>query len=86
VWRRDGKELFYLTLDLTLVAVPTAFKAGGFAPGTARPLFQNQDLRLPTIAGGNPYEATADGQRLLAVLTVGEEVSSPIVLQTGNRP
>jgi len=86
VWRRDGKELFYLTLDLTLVAVPTALTAGGLEPGTARPLFRNPDLRLPTIAGGNPYEAAADGQRLLAILTVGEEESSPIVLQTGVRP
>ncbi|HYN05409.1 MAG TPA: protein kinase [Vicinamibacteria bacterium] len=86
VWRADGKELFYLTLDRTLVAVPTTVAASGLEPGTARPLFQNQGLRLPTIAGGNPYAATADGQRFLAIVTVGEEESSAIVLQTGARP
>jgi Tol biopolymer transport system component len=82
VWRGDGRELFYLTPDSTLVAVPIAATAGGLEPGTARPLFQNRDLRLASVAGGAPYEATADGQRFLAIVTVGEAESSPIVLET----
>ena len=86
VWRADGSELFYLTPDRTLVAVPIALSAGGLEPGTPRPLFRNPDLRLPTIAGGRPYEVTADGLRFLAIVTVGEAESSPIVLQTGARP
>jgi Tol biopolymer transport system component len=86
VWRADGSELFYLTPDRTLVAVPIALAAGPLEPGTPQPLFRNPDLRLPTIAGGRPYEATADGQRFLAIVTVGEAESSPIVLQAGARP
>ncbi len=83
VWRRDGKELFYLAPDRTLVAVPIALTAGGLAPGAARPLFQNAGLRLAILAGATPYGASADGQGFLAILTVGEAESSPIVLQTG---
>jgi len=83
VWRGDGRELFYLTPDSTLVAVPIAATAGGLEPGTARPLFRNRDLPMRTGTGSAPYAATADGQRFLAILTVGEADSSPIVLQTG---
>ena len=86
VWRRDGKELFYLTLDLTLVAVPTARSASDLDRGTARALFQTQGWQLPTGPGRSPYAAAADGQRFLTILIVGEAESSPIVLQTGARP
>jgi Tol biopolymer transport system component len=82
VWRGDGKELFYLSLDRTLVAVPIALTAGGLEPGTGRPLFRDA-VRMATIAGATPYDATTDGQRFLAVVTVGEAESSPILLQTG---
>jgi Tol biopolymer transport system component len=86
VWRRDGKELFYLTPDLTLSAVPTALGPGGFEPGAARALFQSRGLLLPSSPGSSPFAAAADGQRFLAIVTVGEAESSPIVLQTGVRP
>jgi dipeptidyl aminopeptidase/acylaminoacyl peptidase len=85
VWRRDGKELFYLTLDRTLIAVPTARSASGLEPGTARALFQKRGMALPASPGSSPYAAAADGQRFLTILTVGEAESSPIVLQTGAR-
>jgi Tol biopolymer transport system component len=82
VWRRDGKELFYLAPGRTLVAAPIRSAAGGLEPGTGRPLFHNASLRLATVAGATPYAATADGQRFLAIVTVGEAESSPIVFQT----
>ena len=40
-WRRDGKELFYLAPDLTLMAVPIS-AANGFGYGVAKPLFHTQ--------------------------------------------
>ena len=86
VWRRDGKELFYLTPDLTLSAVPTALSPGGLEPGTARALFQSRGLHLPSSPGGSPYAAAADGQRFLDDPHRGRGESSPIVLQTGARP
>jgi hypothetical protein len=62
-WRRDGLELFYLSSDNKLMAVPIP---GGNAlePGLPKTLF---DVRIPL--SGNPYRSnyavTADGQRFL---------------------
>ncbi len=58
LWRRDGRELFYLAGD-TLMAVPV--KTGAtFEPGVARPLFSRV-----ARSSGMPYDATGDGQRFL---------------------
>ena len=82
VWRRNGKELFYLAPDHRLVAVPIAVEAGGLDPGPARPLFHDAGLHVVSTGGATPYNATTDGQRFLAILQIGESESSPIVLQT----
>jgi len=61
-WRRDGKELFYLAPDLTLMAVPIV-AANGFEYGVAKPLFHTQ-----TIVGSTQtftYAVSADGERFL---------------------
>jgi eukaryotic-like serine/threonine-protein kinase len=83
MWRRDGKELFYLAPDRALVAVPMTLTQNGLTAGTAKPLFRNAAMRLATVAGNSPYAVSADGQRILAIVTVGEAEASPIVLQTG---
>lgn len=63
-WRRDGRELFYLALDGTLMAVAVS-PGSGFEPGTPRPLFST-DLRLtPPGSLMNEYAVSPDGQRFL---------------------
>jgi len=59
-WRRDGRELFYLSLDRRLMAVPVN-TGGKFRAGTPVPLFDMGD-RDPTGFG---YDVSADGQRFL---------------------
>jgi eukaryotic-like serine/threonine-protein kinase len=62
-WSHDGRELYYLRSDGTLMAV--AVKAGPtFEPGTVRPLFKTS---LPTgiSAYRMGYIPAADGQRFL---------------------
>jgi Tol biopolymer transport system component len=54
-WRRDGKELYFLSTDQTLMAVPITVGTS-VAPGTPQPLFASD------IAG---YAPSADGQRFL---------------------
>ncbi|MBK9063906.1 MAG: serine/threonine-protein kinase [Acidobacteria bacterium] len=83
MWRRDGKELFYLAPDRTLVAVPITLTQGALTAGTAKPLFRNPALRLASVSGNTPFGVSADGQRILAIVTVGEAEASPIVLQMG---
>ena len=58
-WRRDGNELFYLSAQNELMAVPVEHSNGGLSAGTPKVLFKT------TSAGLNPYAVTPDGQRFL---------------------
>jgi Tol biopolymer transport system component len=79
-WRQDGKELFYVSLDDRLMAVPIKFTAGGktFEAGVPAALFS-------TPIGGagqqnrQQYIVSGDGQRFL-MNTVTNEPPSPITL------
>ena len=66
-WRRDGSELFYLSTDQTLMAVPVTSKSGYFDAGRATPLFRTRILTIGSqIASlGSYYDVTPDGQRFL---------------------
>jgi DNA-binding winged helix-turn-helix (wHTH) protein/Tol biopolymer transport system component len=63
-WRRDGRELYYLAPDGTLMAVAVSSSDDLFHAGRAAPLFQT---RIPAdiIAFRNHYAASRDGQRFL---------------------
>jgi hypothetical protein len=75
-WRPDGSEIFYLTPDRTLVAVPVSWQSG-FQPGRPVPLFKTRIVG-PLFAGMRyPYAVTRDGQRFL--MYVGEP-SSPLAV------
>jgi eukaryotic-like serine/threonine-protein kinase len=58
-WRRDGKELYYLTAN-QLVAVAVDGSSPSFKTGSLTPLFdlERWDARWQ-------YDVTADGQRFL---------------------
>jgi dipeptidyl aminopeptidase/acylaminoacyl peptidase len=76
-WRRDGRELFYLAPDKTLMAVPIA-AGGSFEPGTPVALFAT---RIPTgslTSDRNHLVVAADGQRFLVNNLVDEGNTSPI--------
>jgi eukaryotic-like serine/threonine-protein kinase len=78
-WRRDGKELFYLAPDGKLMTVEV--KAGPtFEAGAATPLFQTR-RRVPVSATDLfSYDVSADGQRFLVNMDVGEVASSPLTV------
>jgi len=67
-WRKDGKELFYLSLDGDLVSVPIT-PGSPPEPGDPRVLFRT---RVPVIPWFDQFAATADGQRFLLLDSVGE--------------
>ena len=76
MWRADGKELFYLAPDSTLMAVSIDLKGESQAPeiGPARPLFSTGIL----ISNRRQYAVAADGQRFL--LNVAEHRANPTLL------
>jgi eukaryotic-like serine/threonine-protein kinase len=81
-WRRDGRELFYRTPDRKLMAAP--IKAGAnFDSGTPQALFELPPEPPAWIQGGvdqRVYAPSADGQRFLIGVPVGEESSAPITV------
>jgi eukaryotic-like serine/threonine-protein kinase len=72
-WRGDGRELFYVSQDSSLMAVSVDDQATASASG-ARVLFRTAAPGLSGIAG-QPYDVAPDGERFLLKLQAG---SSPI--------
>ena len=76
-WRRDGKELFYISSNRKLMAVDVKGNGSTFEAGVPKALF---DLRLQTPALPGPrnfYIAAANGQRFLVVSASEERISTP---------
>jgi eukaryotic-like serine/threonine-protein kinase len=75
-WRRDGREIFYLSPDHhTLFAAEVIANGDDFQVTKVQSLFTTQ-----AVAGvGYPYDVSADGNRFLFVTGV-EETSSPLTL------
>jgi Tol biopolymer transport system component len=77
-WRGDGRELFYVSPAGRLMAVDVGAKGDRIEVG----------LPVALFAGVNPdpstdhYAATADGQRFLVPLPVGEEAAARIHVVT----
>jgi Tol biopolymer transport system component len=67
-WRRDGKELFYLSLDNKMMAAEIKSTGSSFAIGAVRPLFETRVSR--SIVGA--YDVSADGQRFILAYEPGQ--------------
>jgi Tol biopolymer transport system component len=77
-WRADGRELFYLTPEGQLMAVPIDFVDGGrsLRPGAAVPLFQTSLGAIQGIAL-HSYVVAPGGKRFL-LDSVVEQQAAPI--------
>jgi eukaryotic-like serine/threonine-protein kinase len=71
-WRRDGKEIFYMKPDSTIMAAAVTSKADALEVGEVRPLFGPVAVYLSAYR----YDVSADGQRFLVALA-GETVLEP---------
>jgi Tol biopolymer transport system component len=77
-WRRDGRELFYLSADgKQLMAVEVDGTSDTFKAGVPKPLFEP---RVGAISGDSPYDAAADGRRFLINAIVEEKVPAPVTV------
>jgi hypothetical protein len=68
LWRKDGNELYYLTLDGGLVAVDVK-TVSAIETGPPKPLFQTRLNVQPTL---DQYRVTGDGQKFLIADPVDE--------------
>ena len=63
-WRRDGKELFYLSPDAKIMAVPVKTGAG-FDPGVPVALFQTNPKETLATSEQYIYDVDPNGQKVL---------------------
>jgi Tol biopolymer transport system component len=78
-WRRDGRELFYITPDRKLVAVPIS-PGNTFDPGLAVTLFQTRVPAMTLTDDRNNYVPSADGKRFLMNYLEHSAESQPVTL------
>ncbi len=76
-WRRDGKELFYLSSDRKLMAVELKGSGSTFEAGVPKELFELRLISVGLPGPRNFYVAAAAGQRFLVVSTPEERISTP---------
>ena len=81
MWRADGRELFYLGADGTMMAVPIE-ATSNFDPGVAQALFQTGVSRASV---GRQYAVTKDGKRFLITRT-RQPADPPVVTVVVNWP
>jgi hypothetical protein len=74
-WRRDGKEIFYLSPEGQLMAAEVRISSETVEVGTTRALFGG----IPT-SNGYGYDISADGQRILATVAKQQKSNEPITL------
>jgi Tol biopolymer transport system component len=78
-WRRDGKEIFYVSGD-KLMSVEVKMDGDTFEAGTPQPLFEVRGAALPGGLGGAAFDATTDGQRFLIGVPMQEATFLPITV------
>jgi len=78
-WRADGKELYFLAPDATLMALPVTTGAS-FEAGAPVALFPTRVIDGGTIMAGRPQYAIARDGRFLINQPVADAAVAPIKL------
>jgi Tol biopolymer transport system component len=77
-WRRDGRELFYIAADGTLMSMAVESDRV-FTPGIPQPLFDTKINHLWDDAR-NHYDVSLDGQRFLVATPIDNLGSLPLTM------
>lgn len=75
LWRRDGKEIYFLAADDKLMAAEVLAEGSSLAVGQVRTLFAVRPRRV-----GHIYDVTSDGRRFVVNTTLQEGNAVPITL------
>jgi eukaryotic-like serine/threonine-protein kinase len=87
-WRRDGRELFYLSDDHKLMAAAVNGQGSDFEVGAAHPLFEVRSRRAVygNFGFGYDYDVSADGQRFLVNTAIAEQPAKASITLVANWP
>jgi Tol biopolymer transport system component len=77
-WRDDGRELFYLSPEGTLMAAAVDGQRADFRVPSAKALFRLPVT--PTTAAGTVYDVSADGQRFLVNMRPDDGGAMPLTI------
>src|SRR5687768_12714939 len=80
IWRADGKELFYVAPDNTVMAVDVREDKMTVDFGTPRRLFQAAIVILPARQPSWTWDVAPDGQRFILILAKDDD--APVTLMT----
>jgi Tol biopolymer transport system component len=75
-WRRDGREIFFLSADRKMMAAGIHVNGDDLSLDVPQALFQTR----ARYTGERSYDVTADGQRFLINTMVLDQPASPIVV------
>jgi hypothetical protein len=78
-WRRDGKEMYYLAVDGSLMAVSVKTSPTFQASSPARLFETKMSTLVNTSITRNQYVASADGQRFIVNQPIGNQASIVVV-------
>lgn len=79
-WRSDGRELFFLAPDRTLMSVQIADTGATFKHSAPRALFPTRVRWFENPATGRHYAPSRDGQRFLIANATEQARSTPITV------
>ena len=82
LWRADGKELYFIAPNGTLMAAPMTVRGGALQPGPPTALFRTQIVYrgVSPIGAGRQYDVAPDGRFLLNVSTADASSSAITIL------
>ena len=86
-WRHDGKEIFYIAADNTLISVPIKLSTAGGSVEPSAPvsLFRTRVFSNVVLGGKQQYAVSHDGQRFL-MLSAEDAAVAPITVLLNWKP
>ena len=87
-WRHDGKEIFYIAADNTLMSVPIKVSPAGDSVEPSAPvsLFRTRVFSNVVLGGKQQYAVSRDGQRFLMIVSAEDAAVSPITVLLNWKP
>jgi Tol biopolymer transport system component/predicted Ser/Thr protein kinase len=80
-WRRDGKEIFYLSPDHEIMAAQVTDEGTRLSVGKVQSLFR-PNIALVAPNAGRDFDISPDGQKVVVVTPVEQKDSQPLTLVT----
>jgi serine/threonine protein kinase len=76
-WRRDGRELFYISTDNKIMSAEVTEQGSSLLIGKVQSLFQVNPV---PFAGGSNYDVTGDGNKFVVATLAASQMPEPLTL------